>query len=173
MVTEAQVRDALKVVQDPDLGQDIVSLGFVKRVSIDEGRVGRRRQARLRVHGRQISRTRSMPEHHRRRPRALQPRVTFRVSVAGEDPRQRRSGKRVAARAIDGVASDADRRLERLRAILERRDRQRHRHARDQTKTVGEHQRDDQRADREQHERRARDRRERGRIAARRRDEFG
>ena len=40
MVTEAQVRDALRVVKDPDLHQDIVSLGFVKRVSVVGGRVG-------------------------------------------------------------------------------------------------------------------------------------
>jgi ATP-binding protein involved in chromosome partitioning len=38
-VTEAQVRGALKVVQDPDLHQDIVSLGFVKDVSIRDGDV--------------------------------------------------------------------------------------------------------------------------------------
>lgn len=36
-VTEAQVLDALRAVQDPDLHQDIVSLGFVKDVKI-EGR---------------------------------------------------------------------------------------------------------------------------------------
>ena len=38
-VTEAQVRTALKVVQDPDLHEDIVSLGFVKAVAIDGGKV--------------------------------------------------------------------------------------------------------------------------------------
>jgi ATP-binding protein involved in chromosome partitioning len=38
-VTESQVRQALKVVMDPDLGLDIVSLGFVKKVAIDGGRV--------------------------------------------------------------------------------------------------------------------------------------
>ena len=38
-VTEAQVRDALRVVMDPDLAQDIVSLGFVKAVAIDGGAV--------------------------------------------------------------------------------------------------------------------------------------
>ncbi len=34
-VTEAQVLDALRVVQDPDLHRDIVSLGFVKDVVIE------------------------------------------------------------------------------------------------------------------------------------------
>jgi len=38
-VTEQQVLDALRAVQDPDLHRDIVSLGFVKRVSIDGGAV--------------------------------------------------------------------------------------------------------------------------------------
>lgn len=38
-LTEAQVKDALKVVEDPDLHQDIVSLGFVKNVAIDGGKV--------------------------------------------------------------------------------------------------------------------------------------
>jgi ATP-binding protein involved in chromosome partitioning len=38
-VTEPQVRQALRVVMDPDLHQDIVSLGFVKQVAIDGGRV--------------------------------------------------------------------------------------------------------------------------------------
>jgi ATP-binding protein involved in chromosome partitioning len=39
MVTEATVLDALKVVKDPDLHQDIVALGFVKnlRITGDEG----------------------------------------------------------------------------------------------------------------------------------------
>ena len=36
-VTEAAVLDALRVVQDPDLHKDIVSLGFVKRLAIDGG----------------------------------------------------------------------------------------------------------------------------------------
>ena len=39
-VTEAAILDALRVVQDPDLHKDIVSLGFVKRVAIDGGAVG-------------------------------------------------------------------------------------------------------------------------------------
>ena len=38
-VTEAAVLDALKVVQDPDLHKDIVSLGFVKGLKIDGGKV--------------------------------------------------------------------------------------------------------------------------------------
>src|SRR5262245_26350659 len=36
-VSEAQVRGALRAVKDPDLHQDIVSLGFVKEVRIDDG----------------------------------------------------------------------------------------------------------------------------------------
>jgi ATP-binding protein involved in chromosome partitioning len=38
-LTEAQVLDVLRSVQDPDLHKDIVSLGFVKDVKIDDGRV--------------------------------------------------------------------------------------------------------------------------------------
>lgn len=38
-VTESQVLEALKVVQDPDLHKDIVTLGFVKDVAIEDGRV--------------------------------------------------------------------------------------------------------------------------------------
>jgi ATP-binding protein involved in chromosome partitioning len=38
-VEEAAVLEALKVVRDPDLNRDIVSLGFVKDVHIDLGRV--------------------------------------------------------------------------------------------------------------------------------------
>ena len=38
-VTEGAVLDALRVVQDPDLHKDIVTLGFVKRVAIDGGSV--------------------------------------------------------------------------------------------------------------------------------------
>src|SRR5215813_5943057 len=34
------VLDALKVVRDPDLNRDIVSLGFIKDLKIDGGRVG-------------------------------------------------------------------------------------------------------------------------------------
>ncbi len=34
-ITEDRVREALKVVRDPDLHKDIVSLGFVKTVKID------------------------------------------------------------------------------------------------------------------------------------------
>ncbi len=39
MVTEAQVLDALRAIMDPDLGRDIVSLGFVKGVQIEGGAV--------------------------------------------------------------------------------------------------------------------------------------
>lgn len=38
-VTEAQVLDALRGIVDPDLHRDIVSLGFVKNLAIDGGRV--------------------------------------------------------------------------------------------------------------------------------------
>src|SRR2546423_5532893 len=38
-VDQARVLDALKVVRDPDLNRDIVSLGFVKDLRIDGGRV--------------------------------------------------------------------------------------------------------------------------------------
>jgi len=39
-VSEAAVLDALKIVRDPDLNRDIVSLKFIKNLRIDEGRVG-------------------------------------------------------------------------------------------------------------------------------------
>src|SRR6188768_3532373 len=38
-VEQASVLAALKVVRDPDLQRDIVSLGFIKNLSIDGGRV--------------------------------------------------------------------------------------------------------------------------------------
>jgi ATP-binding protein involved in chromosome partitioning len=38
-LTQEQVLDVLKTVQDPDLHKDIVSLGFVKNVKIDGGQV--------------------------------------------------------------------------------------------------------------------------------------
>jgi len=38
-VTQDQILTALKQVQDPDLHRDIVSLGFVKNLTIDDGRV--------------------------------------------------------------------------------------------------------------------------------------
>src|SRR5947208_9188600 len=38
-VDQAAVVDALKVVQDPDLHRDIVSLGFIKNLRIDGSRV--------------------------------------------------------------------------------------------------------------------------------------
>jgi ATP-binding protein involved in chromosome partitioning len=37
--SERDILDALKTVQDPDLHQDIVSLGFIKNLVLDEGRV--------------------------------------------------------------------------------------------------------------------------------------
>ena len=39
MLSESAVLDALKVVTDPDLGRDIVSLGFVRNLAIDGGAV--------------------------------------------------------------------------------------------------------------------------------------
>ena len=39
MVTEQQVLESLRHIVDPDLGQDIVSLGFVKNIKIDGGKV--------------------------------------------------------------------------------------------------------------------------------------
>jgi ATP-binding protein involved in chromosome partitioning len=38
-VQEAAVLDALTIVKDPDLNRDIVSLGFIKNLKIDGGRV--------------------------------------------------------------------------------------------------------------------------------------
>jgi ATP-binding protein involved in chromosome partitioning len=38
-LTDTLVLDALKVVKDPDLHKDIVSLGFIKQLRIDDGRV--------------------------------------------------------------------------------------------------------------------------------------
>jgi ATP-binding protein involved in chromosome partitioning len=38
-VTETIILEALKVIQDPDLGKDIVTLGFVKNIFIDGGKV--------------------------------------------------------------------------------------------------------------------------------------
>ena len=45
-VEQARVLDALKVVQDPDLHRDIVSLGFIKNLSID----GDDANVQIRVH---------------------------------------------------------------------------------------------------------------------------
>jgi ATP-binding protein involved in chromosome partitioning len=39
MVTDTAVLEALKVVKDPDLHQDIVSLGFIKKLRVDGDRV--------------------------------------------------------------------------------------------------------------------------------------
>src|SRR6188474_2084790 len=38
-VNQSAVLDALKIVRDPDLNRDIVSLGFIKELSISDGRV--------------------------------------------------------------------------------------------------------------------------------------
>jgi len=38
-ITEAAVLDALKVVRDPDLNRDIVSLKFIKNLRIEDGAV--------------------------------------------------------------------------------------------------------------------------------------
>ena len=38
-IAPSQVLDALKIVNDPDLHRDIVSLGFIKNLSVDGGRV--------------------------------------------------------------------------------------------------------------------------------------
>ena len=38
-ITEQQVLDALRVVEDPDLHRDIVTLGFVKDIKICDGNV--------------------------------------------------------------------------------------------------------------------------------------
>ena len=38
-LNEQNVLDALKVIKDPDLHQDIVSLGFIKNMKIDSGKV--------------------------------------------------------------------------------------------------------------------------------------
>jgi ATP-binding protein involved in chromosome partitioning len=38
-VEQARVLEALKVVRDPDLNRDIVSLGFIKNLNVDAGRV--------------------------------------------------------------------------------------------------------------------------------------
>ena len=40
MVTENDILNALRQVEDPDLRRDIVSLGFVKKLAIDNGNVG-------------------------------------------------------------------------------------------------------------------------------------
>ena len=40
MPTEQEVLEALKQVEDPDLGRDIVTLGFISNVHIEDGRVG-------------------------------------------------------------------------------------------------------------------------------------
>lgn len=40
MPTEAQVLDAMRHIIDPDLGKDIVTLGFIKDLTIDGGHIG-------------------------------------------------------------------------------------------------------------------------------------
>lgn len=39
MITENQILDAMRHIIDPDLGQDIVSLGFIKNLQIDGGKI--------------------------------------------------------------------------------------------------------------------------------------
>jgi len=39
MVTETQVLDAMRHIMDPDFGKDIVSLGFIKNIEIEDGTV--------------------------------------------------------------------------------------------------------------------------------------
>jgi Mrp family chromosome partitioning ATPase/DUF971 family protein len=39
MITETQVLDSMRHIVDPDLGRDIVSLGFIKNLKIDGGKV--------------------------------------------------------------------------------------------------------------------------------------
>jgi len=39
MVTEEQVKEKLSEVKDPHMGIDIVSLGFVKNIDIEDGKV--------------------------------------------------------------------------------------------------------------------------------------
>src|SRR6185503_15370025 len=39
VVSEASVLEALRAVRDPDLNRDIVSLKFIKRLRIEDGRV--------------------------------------------------------------------------------------------------------------------------------------
>lgn len=39
MITEQQILDSMRHIIDPDLGRDIVSLGFIKNIAIDGGRV--------------------------------------------------------------------------------------------------------------------------------------
>ena len=42
VITEQQVLNALRVVEDPDLHRDIVTLGFVKEIKICDGNVALR-----------------------------------------------------------------------------------------------------------------------------------
>ena len=39
MITESQVLDAMRHIIDPDFGKDIVSLGFIKDIKIEDGSV--------------------------------------------------------------------------------------------------------------------------------------
>ena len=39
-VNEKEILTALRVVKDPDLNQDIVTLGFVKNLKIADGKIG-------------------------------------------------------------------------------------------------------------------------------------
>ena len=46
-ITQQQVLDALRVVEDPDLHRDIVTLGFVKDIKICDGNVAFKGRAPL------------------------------------------------------------------------------------------------------------------------------
>ena len=39
IVTEAEILQQLRKIKDPDLGKDVVSLGFIKNISIRQGDV--------------------------------------------------------------------------------------------------------------------------------------
>ena len=39
MISEQQVREAVKVVQDPELKKSLVDLGMIRNISVEDGRV--------------------------------------------------------------------------------------------------------------------------------------